>query len=76
MIKIIRFNGAETFVNADLIEFVEETPDTVITLVNGKKIMVRDTAEELVNKVIKFKKNIFSNNFTPGNKENSEFKEE
>ncbi|HEU4964538.1 MAG TPA: flagellar FlbD family protein [Bacilli bacterium] len=48
MIKVTKFNRSELYVNACLIETVEATPDTVITLVNGKKMVVRDTAQEVL----------------------------
>lgn len=47
MIKITRFNGSEFYLNATLIEMVEATPDSVITLVNGKKVVVKETVEEI-----------------------------
>ncbi|WP_066507328.1 flagellar FlbD family protein [Abyssisolibacter fermentans] len=56
MILVKRMNDTEFIINSDLIETVEETPDTVITLVNGKKMVVKDSKEEIVEKVIKFKR--------------------
>jgi flagellar protein FlbD len=55
MIKVQRLNGKEFVINSELILFVEETPDTVITLTNGNKVVVRETADEIINKVIDFK---------------------
>ena len=60
MIKITRFNGEEFVVNCDMIETVEETPDTVITLTNGHKFLAREDADEIIEKVVKFKKLIYS----------------
>lgn len=60
MIKVKRLNNTELIVNCELIEFVEETPDTVISLTTGKKIVVKETADELIEKVIKYKRNILS----------------
>jgi len=48
MIKVTKINGEPIVVNADLIEFVEETPDTVISLCTGKKLMVRESVEEVI----------------------------
>ncbi len=44
--------------NCDLIEFIEETPDTLITLVNGKKILVKEKKEDIIKKVVNYKKSI------------------
>ncbi len=55
MIALKRLNGQEFVLNADLIETLEVTPDTVITLTNGKKIIVRNSLEEIVRKTIKYK---------------------
>ncbi len=51
MIKLTRLNGKELVVNAELIETVEPTPDTILTLTTGKKIMVKESIEEVVEKV-------------------------
>ncbi|MGI5935662.1 MAG: flagellar FlbD family protein [Oscillospiraceae bacterium] len=49
MIKLTRINKQEQFwINEDLIEFMEETPDTIITLSSGRKIAVAETAEEII----------------------------
>ena len=52
MIRVTRLNGREFVVNSDLIKFVEETPDTVITLINGEKVIVTEKLEELVERVV------------------------
>jgi flagellar protein FlbD len=57
MIKVTRLNGQLIVLNADLIEFVEEIPDTIISLTTGKKIMVQENAEQIIEKVIDFKRN-------------------
>ena len=43
MIDVTKMNGLEFTINADLIEVIEEVPDTVITLTTGKKIMVKES---------------------------------
>ena len=58
MIKLLKTDGNEIIINADLIEQIRETPDTVITMTNGKKILVKETADEIVNKVIKYRQKI------------------
>ncbi len=61
MIKVTRLNGSIFYVNEDLIEFMEETPDTVITLNTEKKIIVKESVEELIEQITKFRRNIFAN---------------
>lgn len=59
MIEVTRMNGTTITLNAELIEVVEETPDTVITLTSGKKILVKESRQEIKNLVILYKKEIF-----------------
>lgn len=56
MITVTRFDQSEVVLNADLIEFVEAKPDTYITLVTGKKILVRETSEQVIARVIEFRR--------------------
>jgi flagellar protein FlbD len=56
MIKVTRLNGQKIVVNADLIEFVEEIPDTIISLTTGKKIMVRENSEEIIEKAVIYRR--------------------
>ena len=51
MIDVTKMNGGSITVNADLIETVEETPDTIITLATGKKIIVKESRQEVKNLV-------------------------
>lgn len=60
MIYVTRLNDEEFVVNADLIEFIEKTPDTVISLTTGKKIVVKETPEEVIERVIQYKRKIFA----------------
>jgi flagellar protein FlbD len=60
MIYLTKLNDEEFVLNADLIEFIERTPDTVISLTTGKKIVVKETPEEVVKKVIEYKRKIFA----------------
>jgi len=55
VITLTRLNNGEIIVNADLIELIETTPDTVLTLTTGKKLMVRETAEAVIAKVIEYR---------------------
>lgn len=56
MIKVTRLNDTVLVVNADLIEFIEAIPDTMISLTTGKKIMVRETLDDVVERVAEFKR--------------------
>ncbi len=58
MIELMKTNGSKIVINADLIEEIKETPDTVITLTNGKKLLVKDSADEIVEKVIEYRQKI------------------
>lgn len=60
MIKVRRLNNTEFMINCELIEFIEETPDTVITLTTGKKFVVKDSMEEILSRIIVYKGNINS----------------
>lgn len=55
MIKVTRINDSELVINSDLIEFVEAIPDTMISLTTGKKIMVKESSDEIVRRVAEFK---------------------
>ena len=54
MIQLTRLNDRPLVVNADLIKYVEQTPDTLVTLTNGDRLMVKETTEEVVRRVIEF----------------------
>lgn len=58
MIKVTRLNDKEFLINIDIIEFIESTPDTVITTTTGKKVIVKEDIDEIIDKVIKFKRKI------------------
>ena len=56
MIDVTKMNGGSITVNADLIETVEETPDTIITLTTGKKIIVKESRQEVKNLVKSYRR--------------------
>jgi flagellar protein FlbD len=58
MIYVTRLNHTSVVLNADLIESVETTPDTVISLTTGQKQMVLETAEEIVARVVRYRRSI------------------
>jgi flagellar protein FlbD len=55
VIPLRRLNNQPIIVNCDLIESIESTPDTVVTLTSGNKLIVRDSLEEIQKRVIQFK---------------------
>ncbi|MBR6535934.1 MAG: flagellar FlbD family protein [Lachnospiraceae bacterium] len=59
MIEITKLNDAKISINAELIETVEEIPDTVITLTTGKKIFVKESRQKIENLVKSYKRDIF-----------------
>lgn len=59
MIRLTRLNKATFILNCDLIETVESTPDTVISTTSGKKYVVAETIDEVVDKVVQYKGKIF-----------------
>jgi flagellar protein FlbD len=56
MIKVTRINDTELVINSDLIEFVESNPDTIVSLTTGKKIVVKETVDEIIERVAGFKR--------------------
>jgi flagellar protein FlbD len=58
MIKLTRLNNQPLAVNSDLIKFVERAPDTVITLVSGEKIVVRENAQQVLERIVQFRRSI------------------
>ncbi len=56
MIYVKKINGSDMVLNCELIECVEATPDTTITLNNGKKIMLSDSVDDVVQKVIDYRR--------------------
>jgi len=58
VIKIERLDGREVIVNADLIELIESTPDTVVTLTTGKKIIAKDTALCIVRRAMAYRRRV------------------
>ena len=62
MIQLTRLNNARLAVNCDLIKYVEEAPDTVLTLVSGEKLVVRETTEQVIEQVRQFRRSILTTN--------------
>ena len=56
MITLTRFNGSNFVLNMDLIETIEATPDTVITLVTGRKYVVKESVDEIIGRILDFRR--------------------
>lgn len=54
MILVTRFNGSKSYLNTELVYMVEATPDTVITLMDGNKMIVRESAEAIASQIIEY----------------------
>lgn len=65
MIQLTRRNGESFVLNSDQIELVEATPDTIISLLSGKKLLVRESVEEVVARVLDFARRIHSIHVVP-----------
>ena len=67
MIEVTKINGVKVLVNPDLIELVEETPDTVLTLTTGKKIIVKESRQQIKSLVKSYKREIMEIGFEAEN---------
>jgi flagellar protein FlbD len=63
VIVVSRLNGVELFINPHLIETIEATPDTVILLTTGKRMVVKETAAEVVSRIVKYRQTINEQTF-------------
>ena len=59
MVHLTRLNRAPLVLNSDLIEHIDVTPDTVITLTNGQIVRVLETADEVIERVVEFRRRIY-----------------
>jgi flagellar protein FlbD len=60
VIRLTRLNGSSIALNSDLIKFVENAPDTVITLVNGEKMIVLETTVEVIHRIVEFRRSVLA----------------
>lgn len=65
MITVSRLDGTEIVVNAELILFVEATPDTVLSMLDGGKLVVRESTDEVVERVIAYRQHAYAPGRTP-----------
>ena len=59
MIHLTRLNGKEIIINCEMIKAIESTPDTMLTLSTGEKIMIQETPEQVIEDTVLFKKRVF-----------------
>jgi len=60
MIHLTRLNNTPLVVNSDLIKFVEQSPDTFVTLITGEKIVVREKSSEVLARIIEFRRSVLA----------------
>jgi len=65
MIRLTRLNRAPMVLNSDLIEHIDVTPDTVITLSTGQILRVRESADEVVERIVEFRKRVIERSVLP-----------
>ena len=63
MIELTGLNKQEFILNAEVIEKIEKVPETLITLINGKRYLVLESTEVVIDKILKYKKRIFTGEF-------------
>ncbi|MDR3091295.1 MAG: flagellar FlbD family protein [Clostridiales bacterium] len=61
MVYITKLNDVKIIINSDLIESIEATPDTTITMTTGKKFIAKETSDEIIDKIVAFKRNFQMN---------------
>ena len=62
MLEVTRLNGQKVVINSDLIEYIDANPDTTITLTTPNKFVVKENVEDVLEKIIKYKNKIYSQN--------------
>ena len=65
MIRLTRLNHAPMVLNSDLIEHIDVTPDTVITLTTGQILRVRESADDVVERIVEFRRRVLDHDAEP-----------
>lgn len=60
MIRVTRLNNQPLVINSDLIKLLETAPDTLLTLVNGEKIVVKESADEVIERIVAFRREVLA----------------
>lgn len=63
MLEVTRLNGQKVIINCDLIEYIDANPDTTISLTTSNRFVVKESVEEVIERIINYKKQIFTNGF-------------
>jgi flagellar protein FlbD len=58
MIRLTRLNNQPLTVNSDLIKFIEQSPDTMLTLITGEKIVVRESIQDVLGRIVEFRRSV------------------
>ena len=58
MILVTRLNGSIIYINAELVQQIEPTPDTVITLINNQKLVVKESADVVIHRIIEYRRQV------------------
>jgi len=61
VVEVTRLNGSKYYLNPNIIEVIEKTPDTVIKLINDKKLIVIESPTEIIDRIVKYNRKIFLN---------------
>ena len=69
MIRLTRLNRAHMVLNSDLIEHIDVTPDTVITLTTGQILRVLESADEVIERIVEFRRRVLRHDLPPDNPE-------
>ena len=64
MIQLTRLNNQPLVVNSDLISFIENKPDTVLTLITGEKVVVRESTEQILDLIVDYRRRLLTCNGT------------
>ena len=72
MLEVTRLNGQKVVINSELIEYIDANPDTTITLTTGNKFVVKERLDDVVEKIIDYKRQIFCRNLTINKKTKEE----
>lgn len=65
MVKLTRLSGTQFVLNAEMVQEIESTPDTIVTLTSGKKVMVKESVEDVIQAVLEYKRSVLNPTFEP-----------
>ena len=64
MIRLTRINDSLVVINAEMIELLEQSPDTIVTMTTGHKIFVKESVDDVIERVMEYKRSILNNPIT------------